>query len=34
MLVAFVLDICHARLRYLSRSFQISVDCVLDVIAN
>jgi len=31
MLVAFVLDICHVRLRYLSRSSQISVTFVLDI---
>ena len=32
--VAFVLDISNACLRYLSRSSQISVSCVLDIIQN
>ena len=31
LLATFIADICHIRLRYLSRSFYISVDCVLDV---
>ena len=34
MFVAFVSDICHVRLRYLSRSFQISISCELDITKN
>jgi len=30
----FVSDIYHARLRYLSRSSQISISCKLDITKN
>ena len=34
ILATLVLDICHARFRYLSVVSQISVSCELDIITN